>query len=707
MEPATLLRDRLARAKRFVLAHLVRPFLLKLMALVIRFFPMRVTGLDAQELSAGAVAGTTLRPRDSDAAPGGSGSSEESPLVSSAHLYASNSAEIVEGAVPISVYLPHRPQRVLRVIHDLLTGVNDGKNGASDSHRDSTLVSDAFPGRFEPLGSYLKPEAVLRTGSYVEKRSMIPSVLPGAGAAAAGSGSLPRPNRSDPHVQTMYASGGRPIVFHHVIADVRFRRERIRSSLDGALIVLDWFVGDGDEDGTETGSETETASAVSDAEVSEQGDLHSTEEASEEPRGRPVVLIIPGVASSTDSFYVKRLCQILYDLGGVQPCVYHPRGCSDEMDSSESKMFTLGDTHDLYDALSHLCEPIVSQSTSDGTAVKTACCVCGSPANEKQHQRFRHRVLVAAFSLGTNPILSMLGAHRPGAISTERRSTTMIHEHGESLVAAVIAVSSGFDGRAGVAHLENDALPIYNRGLASKLKGIVAKRHRGVLGPVVARTMAANRTGNGDGDVDGDGDDGEELDQAAVDAHLARFEREVQGIRQFDEQFTLPMRGAELGIDGADTDTLYDALSCYHALRHISVPVMTLNAADDPLIPVSVLERCLDELQQNEYGAVLTVTTPTGGHLGWCEEQDGADGTTHWHERVVAHWCRASVFATDESCAVPAESSSIGECDDEAHTRPYCVDCCPDHLDLSNAPLLRIPSLKARFSAAATEHKST
>ncbi len=86
---------------------------------------------------------------------------------------------------------------------------------------------------------------------------------------------------------------------------------------------------------------------------------------------------------------------------------------------------------------------------------------------------------------------------------------------------------------------------------------------------------------------------------------LARLS-EVQDIREFDDQYTVPLHGF------SSVDEYYSTCSSRQYLRYIQVPTLLLNAKDDPFMTEDVIPG-MNELSK----FVKLEVTETGGHVGF------------------------------------------------------------------------------------------
>jgi len=99
--------------------------------------------------------------------------------------------------------------------------------------------------------------------------------------------------------------------------------------------------------------------------------------------------------------------------------------------------------------------------------------------------------------------------------------------------------------------------------------------------------------------------------------------------REFDAAVICPQFGY------SSPDHYYAEASAGRLLHAVRVPMLVLNAADDPICAVGGLLDKAREVQRN--AAVCAVITPSGGHLGWAV---GAAMPTHdaWHDAALAEF---------------------------------------------------------------------
>jgi uncharacterized protein len=100
----------------------------------------------------------------------------------------------------------------------------------------------------------------------------------------------------------------------------------------------------------------------------------------------------------------------------------------------------------------------------------------------------------------------------------------------------------------------------------------------------------------------------------------------AQSLREFDEAFTCPLHGFR------DADEYYAHASCGPHLARIRVPMLVLNALDDPLVPPHSTPV---EFIRDAPGVRL-VQTRHGGHVGFV-----CSGRPEWLEEEIFRWFAA------------------------------------------------------------------
>ncbi|KAF0306306.1 Phospholipase ABHD3 [Amphibalanus amphitrite] len=102
-------------------------------------------------------------------------------------------------------------------------------------------------------------------------------------------------------------------------------------------------------------------------------------------------------------------------------------------------------------------------------------------------------------------------------------------------------------------------------------------------------------------------------------------------IREFDASFVVKQFGFR------DVEDYYTAASLNDKLHRIQVPLLGLNAADDPFIPFNGVP--LEQVKQTSHVAI--VMTSHGGHIGFMEGM--LPFRQNYIDRVFAEYCRAAL----------------------------------------------------------------
>lgn len=114
--------------------------------------------------------------------------------------------------------------------------------------------------------------------------------------------------------------------------------------------------------------------------------------------------------------------------------------------------------------------------------------------------------------------------------------------------------------------------------------------------------------------------------------------RRCRSVRDIDSVITAQ-------VYGIDVDEYYDNQSCLQAMPHVAVPMLCLNARDDPLIDPAMGDTAARIARKNSN--VVSVLTSHGGHLGW------VDGWRHqWMCPAVADYLCAVHAVLEEEAAM-------------------------------------------------------
>ena len=160
---------------------------------------------------------------------------------------------------------------------------------------------------------------------------------------------------------------------------------------------------------------------------------------------------------------------------------------------------------------------------------------------------------------------------------------------------AAAALSVPYDLEAGARHLERGLGPLYVRSFLTTLKAkLVSKCER--------------------------------FPELRARVDLERALRATTFF-EFDDAGTAPVHGF------AGASDYYACSSCLHVLDRLDRPVLGISAADDPFLPVAVLE----EVQRRASERMEARFTTAGGHVGFVAGGSPATAV-YWAEDAIVDW---------------------------------------------------------------------
>lgn len=106
---------------------------------------------------------------------------------------------------------------------------------------------------------------------------------------------------------------------------------------------------------------------------------------------------------------------------------------------------------------------------------------------------------------------------------------------------------------------------------------------------------------------------------------------------QFDNTITRVAGGSSPPFPFPSAEDYYIWASSHHALSDVRVPLLALNADDDPIVTVLPV---YEEPERFSPWIVFGVTKG-GGHLGWFEEGSRPGQPRRWYRRPVIEWLKA------------------------------------------------------------------
>lgn len=116
---------------------------------------------------------------------------------------------------------------------------------------------------------------------------------------------------------------------------------------------------------------------------------------------------------------------------------------------------------------------------------------------------------------------------------------------------------------------------------------------------------------------------------------LQRPLESMHTLRDLDENITVPLNGWK------DLEHYMTSASSSEWLRHVEVPLLGVNALDDPLVSREALAHTIERASRNPN--VILVTTTRGGHIGW----GGQAKTASWAENLCVDFLQACARIQD------------------------------------------------------------
>jgi predicted alpha/beta-fold hydrolase len=424
----------------------------------------------------------------------------------------------------------------------------------------------------------------------------------------------PSPFFTNPHAETILAAKlrGAP--------EIAYRREVLRAS-DGGAVALDWEHWDAP---AETGQQAAAAADKQQPPQEQQPQPepvrygHDAAAAREDalasrlrnsphdplPDDAPLLVLFPGLTGGSGDAYVRH-CVASARARGVRAVVFNSRGTADSPVLTP-RFYSASFTQDAREVVAHV---------------------------RRVYPRAQG-VYAVGWSLGGNILLRYLaeeGEREDGEAAAEAAAAEAAGGGGGLGAASAAASPAGascppsggldaavslcnpFDLTLSNAHLKRGFFGrLYDANLAASLKRIFA-RHAAVFDE--ARAAGALPAGV-----------------------LPERVPEVRTIADFDAWVTAPTFG------WPSVARYYAASSSSLAVPRVRVPLLCVQAADDPIAPEHAIPRAA--LAANPRCAL--VVTRTGGHLGWVTAEEGVRGAP-WTDGVVADWLAAVHEARSEA----------------------------------------------------------
>ena len=266
----------------------------------------------------------------------------------------------------------------------------------------------------------------------------------------------------------------------------------------------------------------------------------------------PVLVVLPGLTGGSHDAYVQHLAASARR-SGFRPVVFNSRGTSGS--------------------------PVTSPQFYSASFVGDLDLVV-------RHLTARHpgaTLVAAGYSLGANILVNYLGGF--GESEGEERgsglgSSSSSSSSSRHLIAAAVSMANPFDLVLSDQNFEKGFNRVYDFNLARSLRTIFNEH---------AHLWDKEK---------------KNLD-VLFDPERAKT---AKTIRDFDDAIT------RVSFGWPSVDHYYAGSSSAQRIGGVQVPLLCLQALDDPIAPAAAIPRA--EMKRN--GNVVLATTRTGGHLGWC-----------------------------------------------------------------------------------------
>ena len=269
----------------------------------------------------------------------------------------------------------------------------------------------------------------------------------------------------------------------------------------------------------------------------------------------PVLVVLPGLTGGSHDAYVQHLAASARR-AGFRPVVFNSRGTSGSPVTSP-QFYSASFVGDLDRVVRHLASKYP-----------------------------RAQLVAAGYSLGANILVNYLGGF--GENAGEERGSGFDGNKASSnshLISAAVAMANPFDLVLSDRNFERGFNRVYDFNLARSLRTIFTEH---------VHLWEEKREGEGNESLD-----------ALFDPERAKT---AKTIRDFDDAIT------RVSFGWPSVDHYYAGSSSAQRIGNVRVPLLCLQALDDPIAPAAAIPR--DEMRQN--ANVVLATTRTGGHLGWC-----------------------------------------------------------------------------------------
>ncbi|KAK2539427.1 Abhd2 [Columba livia] len=324
--------------------------------------------------------------------------------------------------------------------------------------------------------------------------------------------------------------------------------------------------------------------------------------------GEDVTMVIcPGIANHSEKQYIRTFVDYAQK-NGYRCAVLNHLGALPNIELTSPRMFTYGSLGKgkeclalpLSKTVNHLAELLVKWSVSktmsrlDSVSNPSCTWEFGAMVNHIKKTYPQTQLVVVGFSLGGNIVCKYLGESQAN----------------QERVLCCVSVCQGYSAlRAQETFMQWDQCRrFYNFLMADNMKKIILSHRQVLFG------------------------DNTKKPQSLSDTDLSKLYT-ATSLMQIDDSVMRKFHGY------SSLKEYYEEESCLHYLHGIYVPLLLVNAADDPLVHESLLSipRALSEKREN----VMHVLPLHGGHLGFFEGSVLFPEPLTWMDKLVVQYANA------------------------------------------------------------------
>ncbi|BFZ22202.1 hypothetical protein BsWGS_25241 [Bradybaena similaris] len=148
----------------------------------------------------------------------------------------------------------------------------------------------------------------------------------------------------------------------------------------------------------------------------------------------------------------------------------------------------------------------------------------------------------------------------------------------------------------------------------------------------------------------------------------------AQTIAELDEAYTRRRHGFQ------SVEDYYHHNSCFNCLPKVQIPLLVVNAEDDPIVPTPLLECPLQATKT--LPNMIFVVTKHGGHLGFYERGFLRPNSLTWMDRLIMEYANA-VTRLHQQGSLPKSVHDVSTdhmmCHDDVNDHMMCHDDVNDH----------------------------